>query len=317
MKAIRKKFSLSYPDLAMFASNLVVSMNRDSVEFAARGVEAAAITAFHDLGNSFEVFPSDIFYVGAIEIEVDAKNAARETVTKKIQYISGFFEQQWGLDSGQYRQLRISKLTVSSDNDFLVAARSVVDTATLYLTDLTPIGLTQIDIDELETEAQTFEDKLNAVADKRMLRDDKARERAILANELYDYTAKYCAIGKLIWENVNEAKYNDYVIYKTSHGGLSKVGSVSLVEEPEHPDSITVHWGLVPAATYYEIQVSVVAIGDPSGDYSLAGTPANPPFLQPKPVGQTRNWFRIRAMNDTETGYWSDEAYIDIDNPAS
>lgn len=317
MKAVKKKFSLSYPDLAMFASNLVVSMNRDATEFAVRGVDAAAITAFHDLGNAFEVFPSDTFYVGAIEIEVDAKNVLRDTVFKKIQYVSGFFEQKWGIDSGQYRQLRIARLSSMSENDFLVAARSVVETATLYLADLTGIGLTQTDIDELESEAQDFEDKLNAVAEKRMLRDDKARERALLANELYDYVAQYCAIGKLIWENVNEAKYNDYVIYKTSRGALSKVGDVSLVEDPSHPDDITVHWGIVPEATYYEIQVSVVAVGDSAGDYSTVGSPANPPFFQPKPVGQSRNWFRIRAMNDTESGYWSDESYIDIDNPAS
>ena len=59
MKEINRDYNLTNAELCMLASNFVVFMNRDSTEFAARGVDAAAITAFQTLGNAFELFPTD------------------------------------------------------------------------------------------------------------------------------------------------------------------------------------------------------------------------------------------------------------------
>ncbi len=39
----KRNYTLTDAELAMFASNLVVFMNRDAAEFAAKGVDAAAI----------------------------------------------------------------------------------------------------------------------------------------------------------------------------------------------------------------------------------------------------------------------------------
>ncbi len=46
-------------ELMFIVGDFVTFMNRDSAEFAARGVDAAAITVYEALGNDFEVFPSD------------------------------------------------------------------------------------------------------------------------------------------------------------------------------------------------------------------------------------------------------------------
>ncbi len=311
MKEAKKKFSLTFADLAMFTSNLVGSMNRDSTEFAARGVDAAAITALQALGDSFEVFPTDEFYVGAIQIEVDAKNALRESSTLMIQTISGYFEQKWGIKSGEYKQLRIRDLQQMSDNNYLVAARAVVSVATLYISDLTPIGLTQAEVDALSAEAQLFEDKLNAVAEKRKLRDDKARERVDLANNLYDYVVTYCKIGKLIWENVNEAKYNDYIIYKTTKSSLSKPQNLAAALDPVTVTPISLSWDLVADATSYDVYVNIAATGAPAGSFSLLNNFTVSPALLPA-IFEKRNYFKIKAKNDTETSVYSDEVYVDV-----
>ena len=309
MKAETKKFSMSYADLAMFTSNLVVTITRDSAEFAARGVNAAAITAFEALGNSFEVFPTDEFYVGAIQIEVDAKNASRDAATDKIQYISGYIEQKWGLDSGEYKQLRIHNLQPMSDNNFLVAARAVVSVAALYIADLTPIGLTQADVDALDAETQTYEDKMNSVAEKKKLRDDKARERVDLANELYDYVALYCKIGKLIWENVNEAKYNDYVIYSAGTGG----GGGGSETPPAAPANLQYNettgefsWSAAAYATSYQLQYKAVTEEDWDEAYSGSDTSV---VFDPG----AGNWnFRVRARNAAGYGDFSNVIEVNI-----
>jgi len=300
MKAESKKFSMGFPELAMFASNLVVTITRDATQFATRSVTALDITAFHDLGNSFEVFPPDDFYIGAIQIEVDAKNLSRETATDKIQYISGFFEQKWGLDSGEYRQLKISGLTTMTDDRFQVATRSVVSVATLYIADLTPIGLTQLDVDALETEAQTYEDKMNSVDVEKKLRDDKARERTELANELYDFVSEYCKIGKLIWENVNEAKYNDYVIYPSTTQMPGKVLNMGY-DLPTR----TVSWDPAPYAEDYQLERKFHSAPDwavvyEGADTSVADTPPDPGMW----------YYRCRGPNTNGYGACSDELTV-------
>src|SRR4030066_1664921 len=99
MKEIKREYNMTNAELCMLASNFVVFMTRDATEFAARGVNTAAITAFEALGNAFEVFPTDDEYLGLVTIEVDAKYVLRSTIMNEIQGISGYLEQQWGLDS--------------------------------------------------------------------------------------------------------------------------------------------------------------------------------------------------------------------------
>lgn len=102
MKSISRKYTMTNFDLAQLTSDFVVFMTRDATEFAARGVDGAAITAFEALGNAFEVFPADDEYLGLVMIEVDAKNVLRESCTDHVKTVSGYVEQKWGLKSGQY-----------------------------------------------------------------------------------------------------------------------------------------------------------------------------------------------------------------------
>jgi len=302
MEEIKRKFALPFAELALLVSQTVAKMTRDATEFAARGVDAAAITAFETLGNTFEVFPPDEVYVGEIKDLTTEKNTLRDTVTDEIQLISGFFEQKWGAGSGKYTSLRIKGLHRMTDANFLLTSRNVVEMATAYLADLTPIGLTQTIIDSLEDNAQLLEDKLVEINSKKELRDDKARERVELANELYDYLTLYCKIGKLIWENVNEAKYNDYVIYHAAAEVPGKVTGLAY-DTP----TTTLSWNMAPRAEDYQAEFRNPAPGfDWSVCYEGAATST---VHNPGPGG----WlYRCRAQNEEGYGEWSDELTVII-----
>ena len=311
MKVVEREYNMSNADLAMLASNFVVFMNRDSAKFAVRGVDAAAITAFEALGNAFEVFPPDEYYQAAISGEVDLKLIARLNATDMIQSISGYFEQQWGLADFHYKQLRIKGFHIMTDNNFLVTCRNVVSVATEYLASLTAIGLTQSDIDALEAEAQTFEDKLNSIAQKKAERDDKAQERSEKGNQLYYFVKQYSTIGKLIWENVDEAKYNDYLIYRTSHPGLSKPQNLAATFDPLNPSPVTLTWDLVANATSYDVYFNIAETGAPSGSFTLLNNFVTSPAIVP-PTFDKRNYYKIKAKNDNDVSPYSDEVWADI-----
>lgn len=314
MKQKIRNYNLSDADLMLYTSNLVQSMTRDAVEFANRGVDAAAITALEDLGDEFEVFPSDESMLGLITIAVENKNTLRDSLLIKIQLVSGFFEQKWGLRSGQYTRLGIRNIHKMKDSQFLRAARGVVVVATEYLSDLTSEGLTQSLIDDVATNAQSFEDALNAIDNAIENRDLKTRERIDKGNELYSYVKKYSLIGKLIWENVDTAKYEDYVIRKTVNSGLSKPQNLQATQNTADPELIDLSWSQVDDATSYDIYVDITQLGTPSGQFNLLNTTSDT-FITVPGVLNERNHFKIRAKNAGKVSDYSDEVFIDLELP--
>ncbi len=311
MTPIKRDYNLSNAELMFIVGDFIVYMNRDFAEFAARGVDAAAITAFETLGNAFEIFPPDEYYSALVTAEVDAKNIARANSFDMVQSISGYFEQQWGLGSWQYKQLAIRKLSNSSDDKFKSICRNVVTVANEQLANLTAIGLTQGAIDALETEAQIMEDKGHEIKDKMAQRDLKTQERTEKGNELYYYVKQYSTIGKLIWENVDEAKYNDYIIYPKSNTGLSKPQNLTAALDPVNISPITLSWDLVAGATSYDVYVDIAATGAPAGSFSLLNNYASSPALIPA-IFDKRNYFKIKAKNDIDVSPYSDEVWVDV-----
>lgn len=311
MKELKRNYNMPDADLMFKVGDFVENMTRDATEFATRGVDAAATTAFETLGNAFEIFPTDEYYAAQVSAEVEAKNAAREQCMIYAQKISGFFEQQWGLNSWQYKQLKMINIARASDNNFKVICRNIVLVATDNLTTLSAIGMTQTDIDNLEDETQLMEDKGHAIHTKETLRDSKTAERIEKGNELYSYLRKYGAIGKLIWENVDEAKYNDYIIYKTEHKGLSKPQNVAVEYVAGSPPVNHISWDAVTDAASYDVYVSIRDIGAPSGDYNLLNNYTDV-FADVQPVDNRRNYYKLKAKNAEDTSDYSDEVFVDV-----
>ncbi len=298
-------------DLCMFASNLVVFMTRDSVEFAAKGVDAAAITALEALGNAFEVFPNDAYYKNDVTISVEAKNVNRENCQVQMRAIIGCAKIKWGSNSAQVKRFNAGKMTISSDRSFLTLARQCVTLATDYLADLAAQGLTQAMIDSLASEAQLMENEMNNISEKEALRDLKTQERINDGNELYGFVSQYCEIGKIIWQDVDQAKYNDYVIYPPTQKSLSKPQNLAASFDPLNPSPITLSWDLVADATSYDVYFNIAETGAPAGNYTLLNNFPTSPALVPPNFGK-RNYYKIKAKNDTDTSAYSDAVWADI-----
>ncbi|MFX0137554.1 MAG: hypothetical protein ACFFDN_28205 [Candidatus Hodarchaeota archaeon] len=302
MKVVERDYNMPDSELMFLAGDLVTFMTRDSAEFALRGVDAAAITAFETLGNEFEVFPPDEYYSAQVTAEVEAKNTARDNSYDWIQKISGFFEQQWGLNSWQYNQLGIKRLFHASDDKFKSTCRNVVAVANDQLSNLTAIGLTQADIDALDAEAQTMEDKGHATKEKVALRDSKTQERTEKGNELFSYCKKYATIGKLIWENVDEAKYNDYIIYKKEPQGLGKVKNLAY----DVPTK-TASWDALQYADDYQLQYKPPQTGA-EWEIAYEGADTSTVF----DPGLDAFTLRCRGHNADGYGSWSYEVNVII-----
>lgn len=311
MEAVKRNNNLSNSELAITVGNVVAAMNRDATELATRNVTQTNIDNFEALGNAFEIFPTDEIYQAEIGIVAEEKKIARESCEDKVQLISGFFEQQWGLSSPYYRQLGIKNLFNLKDAEFLVACRRVVQVAETRLTTLTTIGLTQSDIDSLDAEAQTFEDKIHSIFEKTAEREIKTQERTTLANNLYTELAKYAKIGKLVWENVDEAKYNDYVIHKTVNHELPKPQGLAVEIDPIVTNQANLTWMSVQDASEYELHASQVPSGAPEGEFSLVNTVTLPEDAQIIEPGFTY-YYKVRAKNPEKVSDYSDVVFTSL-----
>lgn len=300
MQSIKRNYSLTDAELMLYSSNLVGFMNRDAAKFLERGVTAGDISAFAALTNAFEVILPDEVYAAQITAEVEAKNVKRAEALAMIQSISGYVQQEWGINSWQYKSLTISNASAARDNEFLRTCRVVVEQATDFLTDLSAIGLTLSDIEALESKAQELESKLNSVNEKRALRDKKKQERIEKGNELYSFVKKYTTIGKLMWENVSEADYNDYIIYKSTPELPSKVLNLSY-------DTLQtkLKWSESSLAEQYQLEMKREG---PTFDWESIYEGEEEEFVYTPESGI---WlFRCRGVNSNGAGSWSDEINV-------
>jgi len=281
-------------------------MTRDATEFLAYSVTADDIADFKALGDALEVFPTDDWYLGNVSIATEDKDAKADALRLAIRSISVRAENKWGPNSARYKQFRVTGMNKFNDRDLLVCARHVHYVGTQYLTDLASEGLTQTILDNFLALAEEFEQSMNAQIDAVAQRDIKTEERVVMGNELYSYVVKYCNIGKQIWENVNEAKYNDYVIYVGGGGGGT----------PEVPPPAPVlnyapnefYWDEVSTATSYQLVyklttdtewIELYAGPFPSG--SIAFNPGEGEWIA-----------RLRARNSAGYGDWSEEVTVFI-----
>lgn len=305
MKYPERQYNMTDDQLKLRVGDLAVAMERDEAEFITRGVTALMRQEFETEGNTFELFPPDSTFQADVTLYAQQKNQHRAQTTIYLQKISGFVQQEWGLGSPQYKKLGIKNLQPMRDMQFITAARVAAEHIEGWLPTLSAIGLTQADIDNVRTEAQLMEDDIHAIGETEMIRDEKTLERRELGNALYQKLAKYCEIGKLIWENVNIAKYNDYIIYKTVTHGLPKVQNLSVVMGGPTGNDATLNWDMVPEATTYEVYASTVPNGAPAADFSRVDTVDETTYLGFVMNGQ-QTYYKVRARNATMLGYFSD-----------
>jgi hypothetical protein len=311
MKELETNFSFSYDYLMFKVGDVVEFMNRDSTEFAGRGVTQVDIDAFETQGNDFEAFSPDSFYQMFVTQEVEVKNAARADCALQARKMAAIVEQVYGNKSGVYKGLRYGNVANAKDDSFITLMRNIAKVCETFLANMSSSGMSQTLIDNLRAEAQIMEDKFHAISIKEAERDDATEERITLANDLYNNLSKYCQIGKSIWEDVSESKYNDYVINPKVNHGLAKVQNLVITSDPITPENITLTWDPVVDATEYEIYQSQVAGGDPAGEYEI--NQATPNVTEAITiVAGFRYYYKVRAKNATKVGDFSNQEWIEI-----
>ncbi len=210
MKPVKRKYKISDGTLIQTSDDIISSATRDAVELAPYGITAVSMTMIAGLRTAFNDTPTDNELMGDMIDATAARNTKAEEVRNAIHPIATRIKVKFGEESGKYRGLGIELLSQQDAGQLYRTGGAVVRRSTLYLPDLP--GLTLAEINALQTKVGELDTLINTQIDAVKNRDIAVDDRIKKGNELYKAIVDLAEFGKSAWLNVNESKYNDYVI---------------------------------------------------------------------------------------------------------
>ncbi len=217
-----REFAFEESELLIKCESTIAVALRDKDQLLEVGFTNDKRLAFQAQLDVCKLIATDTFMLGIQATRTQEKEAARHAVEKSLRTILAIAVNLYGADSAKYRQFGGGNISQLSDVQLIQNARSAAGTATYLLAELQPEGVTPAMITALTTKVTTFDTAIATQVAAIRQRDLITDERTTKANELYRTLVKVCTLGKNIWYGVNEAKYNDYIIYDAPSGDSSK-----------------------------------------------------------------------------------------------
>ena len=235
MKLLERNYNMPDPALKFKCDDVLDSMDRDIAEFSLRGFTPAKKTEFENQILAFDALPTDNEMEALKEIQTANKNDKREILTTQINTILTMVENVFGYDSPEYNYFtEDASLSRLNDSELYWLAKDVIRGGTRFMAELAPEGLTPALIADLEAARDDYDAAMIDLHKAEKERSLAANTRVRAGNELYALLVKYCNTGKDIWYDVDEAKYNDYVLYEGGSGG-EEPPPIDPVDPPVEP----------------------------------------------------------------------------------
>lgn len=200
------------------ADEMIGLLERDQLEFADRGFDAAAKSSFIEKRDMVDSLTSDRTLEAQKMVFTERKVAAKNALEKTMRTILNMAAIHFGERSAHFRAFGPTNLTRLREAELARVYKGMAAAATKNLVAMEGEGLRQILIDRLLQQGDAYDLALYEVADAIVARDIATEERILMQNDLYRLITKYAGIGKNIFYDTNEAKYNDYVIYDAQNG---------------------------------------------------------------------------------------------------
>lgn len=215
------KFADGY--LKQKADDIVGSVQRDSAQFATRGVTAATIATLQTNIANFDNTQTDEELKGALSVTTDAKDAIADTLRGSVATIRTMAENKLGRESAFYRSFSFEGMDAMTDEQLYRLGKRVVREATAQLPQLASEGLTAAMVTNLLTITTNFDNAIDAQQSAVKNRDIKTQDRIVKGNIVYKEIVRLTNTGKDLFASTDEAKYNDYVLYNTPSGSAEPI----------------------------------------------------------------------------------------------
>ena len=216
IKPTTRDYKFSDATLKQKADGIRDNVVRDQTDFTDRGV--TDVVAFEGLIDNFDNELEDIYYVGMIGIKVQERDTAEEALLKAIKTLRTAVQNVYGEGDANYRIYRFDRLAQADGDTLVRLARTMNNTATTQLTDLAAEGITPTKLSDMMVLREALDTKIDEVEMAHKNRDMATQNRIVAGNILYKEMVRLTNIGKDLYAQTNEAKYNDYILYNSPSG---------------------------------------------------------------------------------------------------
>ena len=221
-KVETRLYAMADGDLKQKADGLKTTINRDLPDFATRNITATQVTAYQTVIDVFDSTTTDEELLGAVMVATEAKNVMADHLRKTIRTIRSMAHIAYD-GKGKYSIFGFEELSKLTDADLYKLTKRVVRVGGKLFTDLAAQGLTQAQLTNLDNLAKAFDTAIDAVEEAIETRDLETQDRILKGNTLWQEMLRLAAIGKSLYEDTNEAKFNDYVLISAATGGKEPV----------------------------------------------------------------------------------------------
>ncbi len=210
-----REFALSDAELLTAARHLGQYVARDAKEFAAYGYTKEAAKLLKTRLAAFEAVPTDLVFE-QVQAEATQFKLAKEAFLKAcIKEITNRARLLLGEESPKFKRFGAKGLDAMKDADLSLCGKRVADVAAALLAELAVRGVTQAQIDDLTHARHSFDEAILAQGKTMSERGMATNDRIRVANELYAFTVELAEAGKAIWQDKDQSRYRDYVLYTT------------------------------------------------------------------------------------------------------
>ena len=244
-----------------------------------------------------------------------AKNLVRKNATEYCGLeIMLRVSQHFGEGSPTYKRFRAAELYSSTDHECWLVLKRIKRQGTMLLTDLATEGLTAAHLDTLATYITNMNTTMLSQDEAIDNRDQAVQTRIEAGNALYEEMVKLGDVGKRVWLNTDESKYNDYVLYP-NRGGVEPEEDEQVFESEVAPTSVlnlsvtnvngsetmkAINMGTVPLTIYFAALPTDLPM--PSAGVLLPGEEIAQTGFEAGFVAGLREYLNIHNPNTDKVG---------------
>ncbi|MEY4925978.1 MAG: hypothetical protein RI894_414 [Bacteroidota bacterium] len=210
---VTRNYSISDSDMIQLSRRILAFLQRDLLFFQSYGYTPITVSSYKLRIDNFSNMPTDLELLGDQEGATSDKTILRNMLLNKLRNMRERVKLIFEEGSGRYNKFGFAGLSSISDNDLVQAALRAVRCGHQYQVMFANVGIDIAYLDDVRSVADDYQDTLLTQVTTMSDRDIATEDRREAGNVLYAEVVKHAEIGKTIWSNIDEAKYNDYVIY--------------------------------------------------------------------------------------------------------
>jgi len=227
---IKLDFSVTIDELINLSYEKETYFKRDTTELAVRGITDARIDGLKKLRGNLQAIPTDATMRALVTKQVEEKDAKATVLKNNLSEIVGIARIGLKNKPADFKSFGDVEFSTMSAEELCTRSIIVASRATAYLTELTPLGLTDAMIKSLASQKTEVENGFSLVNTAESNRITTTNQRHVAANALYNELNLMCQTGQVYYAERNPLKADDYVIYELPNNVQQRTGDVKVEE---------------------------------------------------------------------------------------